>query len=259
LASSDFSFPVVADFDGDSNADFVVAAGTSFKAYMGDGRGGFKPVGASLLNLWRGGGADFNGDGLADIFALQNSSGNAMPNALAVELNTTPGFSIRISSPTQVVHAGTAANYRINVGQQNGFTETVTLTCSTPAPASTSCTISPASVNPGSNAILTVSTTGNSAAWHASRALVRFYYAFCLPLFGIVSAAFGSSRRISRTMAGAIMTCLLLAGLMMQSACGGGASGASNNLGTLPGSYSITVVGASGTLQHSATTELTVK
>jgi hypothetical protein len=52
---------------------------------------------------------------------------------------------------------------------------------------------------------------------------------------------------------------MLSLGLISQSACGGGKSVGGGGSGTPAGAYTITVNGASGSLQHSTTTMLTVE
>jgi len=66
--------------------------------------------------------------------------------------------------------------------------------------------------------------------------------------------------RVSRKAALCTLLCLgVMAGLMLQIACGGGgSSGSSGGGGTPAGTYTVTVKGASGSTRHNTSVTLTV-
>ena len=82
----------------------------------------------------------------------------------------------------------------------------------------------------------------------------KFLYAFCLPLM-LVALGLGSPKNRIRV-AGLMLWCLILAGLSLQLACGGG--GKPGSTGTLAGNYTVTVTGTAGSLQRSINVALNV-
>jgi len=262
LDHGDFGFAAVADFDGDGNLD-IAANGNlpspSFetKIYLGDGKGGFgAPIGISLsaLPVPEITAADFNGDGLADV-AVTDST------AVVVGLNTTSGFKLSIS-PTELapLRPGGSANLTVAVGTQNGFNNTVSLACSSPVSAGIHCSVSPSAVSPGSNAILTVTTTGLSAMLGLTYPGQLALYVSFLPFAGLAvfGIGLGAQRETKRKLLVLLLCCLLLAAIFILASCGGG-SNSSGGGGTPAGNYTITVTGTSGPTQHSTTVMLKVQ
>jgi hypothetical protein len=261
LDTGDFGFAAVADFDGDGNLD-LAANGTlpspslQTKIYLGDGRGGFSSaISESLSALATPDlkAADFNGDGLADLVVTDS-------NAVVVGMNTTSTFHFSFSpAELPAVHSGGSASLTVNIKALNGFGNAVTLACSAPASLGINCSFSSTSLMPGGSATLTVTTAASSTAMNRSRSMMRFLYALGLPILGVVFALMtleaphrGGRKRL------AILPFFLFAGVFLQAACGG-SNGTVSQHGTPPGAYTITVMGTSGSIQHSTTTTLTVK
>jgi len=175
-------------------------------------------------------------------------------------------FSVSASTLTPAaVSAGGSATSTINVAADaNGFFSSVSLTCAvTPLPAlAPTCSINPESVMPGTPATLTVNTTAPTPPLMASSAGSAMFYALCLPLIGLVLTGVGFSSK-QKSMKGKLavvaLTCLLLAGLIFQGACG--SSNGGGNKRTPTGKYNITVTGtyAAGSLVHNTPTTLTVQ
>ena len=176
-------------------------------------------------------------------------------------------FSLSATALTPAsVSPGASSTSTVNVvPAAGGFFSSVALTCAvspTPALAPT-CLISPTSIAAGTPATLTVSTTGPTAAVRFPSAGSKLFYALCLPLVGLAAttAGFGSKRKSRKKFRAGALTCMLLAGLVFQIACGSSNTGGGGSKGTPAGTYSITVTGtySTGSLVHTTPTMLTVE
>jgi FG-GAP-like repeat len=253
----DFSNPSLGDFDGDGNLDIAVISSSQSgpSLYLGDGRGSFSAPTAISVTLDQPNEAvDLNRDGLDDLVAMEFSPTGAAE--VVVQLNTTPNFYMNPTSTSQQVQAGGSATYTINIGQQNGFTTSVALSCASPVAQGIHCSISPASATPGSNVTLTVTTMAASAAASTRSGGLQALYALVLPLIAL-SGAVGRGKPKKQMMAVLLFCSLLFTGVSLQLACGGSGNGKVSNA-TPAGSYSVTVTATSGSLQRSITVTLKV-
>jgi len=175
-------------------------------------------------------------------------------------------FSLASSAGNATVKAGATATFTLTVAPAGGtFANAVKLSCSG-APAKTTCSLSSSSVTPGSSPV-SVTMTINTTAPSADLALpgstknqpvfamwIGFYG---LGLFGLMLA--GSKRRAKKALV-LIAVAVLGGSMLFMSACAGGTGiGPSNQSGTTPGTYTITVSGSSGALHHSVPVILTVQ
>jgi len=181
-------------------------------------------------------------------------------------LTTSPDFAMPAFTLTPVtVSPGSSASSTLELIAVSGFTDTVTFACSvSPKPMlAPKCLVSPASATPGTPVTVMVTTTGPSArvsgSSHSGTALC---FAVWLPLLGLVGMGkrFGSRQRKVNAM---LLGCVLLAGVVVQVACGGSSSSGGGSSGTPAGAYTITVTGtssaATGSLVRSANTTLQVQ
>jgi hypothetical protein len=160
-------------------------------------------------------------------------------------------FILTSSTPSQTVDAGQSTGpYNLTIQPVGAsFNAAVTLSCSSGLPALTQCIFNPPSaVTPGNsaaNVVMSISTTATTTA-HASEKARAIFYAMWLLLPGM-AIVWGSVRRgpkrHKRGVLSAIATCLLL----VLPSCGGISTGSvgGGHQGTPPGSYTITVTGAS--------------
>jgi uncharacterized protein (TIGR03118 family) len=173
---------------------------------------------------------------------------------------TTADFSIAASQSAITMTAGQSMNINVTVTSMNGFNAAVDLSCSGQIPQ-VSCTYSPASVMPASGGTATATLTISAAA--ATGTGNGGPYGMAVPLSGlalfsgVLVGAPGLRRRFGnawlRRLIGPFALLVLLAALLVTSACGGYKAPAAQATST-----TVMVTGTSGTLTHSASVTVTV-
>ncbi|HEX3822416.1 MAG TPA: FG-GAP-like repeat-containing protein [Candidatus Sulfotelmatobacter sp.] len=183
--------------------------------------------------------------------------------ALMETVNAAPDFSLASSAlaPASVVPGG-SSTATVSITAGNGFSGSVALTCSvTPSPTmAPTCSINPASIDAGTTATLTVSTTGLTASAMSSEG--KTLYPVWLPLMGLMVAGvcFGWPKPRQRKRSSILLGWIALTALSFLVACSGDQTNKNKSSQTPEATYSVTVVGtSSGSLQHSVAMTLGVQ
>jgi hypothetical protein len=192
-----------------------------------------------------------------------------------VELIVGFNFAINNNSTSQAVPAGQTASYNLDVvplGNGSVFPSNVSLSCSAAGmPPLSICTFTPSQVASGqgdTNVVLKVVTTAATPASANLRGTTHLlWYDLGLALSGVVLAFSGAQKFPRRRGRVGVRLAILSTMLGLLVACGGGSSGPSGGSGgsgaghpgTTPGTYSITVTGAVGSVTRTTDVALTVQ
>jgi len=173
-------------------------------------------------------------------------------------------FVLSINPTSTAVKSGQSVTYNLTITPTGDLSrsQTIALTCSEPADlTNSSCTVAPGSVTLSgalaTTATVTVSTVASSMALGSLGSIpAQPFFALWLPLVGIGIVRISSRSGTSKPKMLGLLSCsVLIAGLALQTACGGGGG----STGTHPGTYTITVMGTSGSMKHSTAALLTVR
>lgn len=249
------------DLNGDGKLDLMKPdTSQSILVWAGNGNGTFVTspisltVGSSPSYLTS---ADLNKDKSPEIVVT-----NTGDNTISVLLNTVgTDFSISASAVSpSTMSPGQSATSTVSLSLLNAFDNTVSLSCSVqPVQAgSPTCSLNPDSVafdaNGEASAQLTIR-AGTALAFltPSNYGSAQRQFAW-LPVLGFVVLGAGLGRGDSkkRRAMGFFVVCFLFAGFIAQSACGGSS-------GPKGQTYTATVTGASGAMEHSTTVTLTVQ
>ena len=193
-----------------------------------------------------------------------NASGSPQSVALT---GTGEDFSLGVASGgsgTATINAGATATYSLSVTPQGGYSQAVSFSCSG-APNLATCSISPASVTLDGSHIASLSVTVTTTAGTSLPALPQSpnppsFTPVWLLLAGLglvlLGCVYRNKMRLARALPIAGMALLLAYAV----GCGGSPGPVVNHTpGTQAGTYSLSVTGTSGNLQHTTTLTLTVQ
>ena len=190
-----------------------------------------------------------------------NAQGTAQTTSLT---GTGRDFTLTTSSSTAIVKSGSTATYSLTITPSGGpFSGDVKLACSG-FPSLTTCSLSPNPVTLGGTPAamtLTITTTASVAQGSSSSPFGnRTFYAWIqLPGLGLIGIMLAGHKKESNKWRLPALLVTVMVSTMLMSACAGGTGIARQpQLGTMPGTYSITVTGTAGALQHTLPLTLTV-
>jgi hypothetical protein len=186
----------------------------------------------------------------------QASTSSAVP----VTISATADFSLS-AAPTSffITSPGQSGSTTVSAGAINGFTGTVSITCSLQSSMTYStCTLSTSTLTPGGpGSLLSVATTAPSSVLRRVDRPLWF-----IPSAGALVACIllllmpGKKRRVK--LAFGLLAFAMLAAAFV--ACGGGSSPVTpTSPGTPTGSYTVTVTGTSSNLSHTLNIPVTVQ
>ena len=181
--------------------------------------------------------------------------------------NASPDYSVSAAPSSATITAGENAKFTVSAAPSGGFNQIVTWSC-TGAPATTTCTVSPASMaldgSNAANATVTFTTMARSSLSPVGGPQfsppLLFWRVLSAGLAWLLVSmmAYNLARSSRKQLWLGASAVLALAALC--ASCGGGtSSGPPPPQGTPANTYTITVTGSSTNLSHAATFKLTVK
>lgn len=174
-------------------------------------------------------------------------------------------FSMPSSGGTASVAPGATASYQISISPVGGtFSSAVTLVCEG-VPAFSTCTLNPTSVTPGANpatvavSIKTTGTASRSALGKPHGPVVAWL--LLVPGFGLFGLFLVGTRR-GRRRASLCLLMMVLAAMLVLPGCSGVSKSTTpppTGNSTPAGTYTVLVIGTSGSVQHFSSLTLTVQ
>jgi hypothetical protein len=205
--------------------------------------------------------------GPATIIVTGTSGTLTQTTNLNLTVTAPAGYSLAAGPPSQgTVNPGGSSQATVTIASTNGYTGSVTLSCSiapvlTPAPSCSFGNTSPVNVTAnGGSATLTFTTVGPSAM--TARPEVCFGILLPIPALALLGG-FRLRSRSRKKFLGLLLLWLIVATLMIVPACGGGSGSGGSGGGssdTPAGTYTITLTGkdANGTTQANAAPTITI-
>jgi len=182
---------------------------------------------------------------------------------VTVQAPVPASFTLSASPTSLSITPGATGTTTVSVTPAGGFAQPVTFACSG-LPSEATCTFAPATVTPGASAVttvLTITTTAAQSAVQKSR-IYRSGMAGLLALGSLLLFAVPGTKRAARWSRWFVLVMALALGGGLIS-CGGGGSGGGGgtqtNPGTPAGTSTVTITATSGSLNPTASMQVTVQ
>jgi hypothetical protein len=172
-------------------------------------------------------------------------------------------FNLSASSSGNSVQPGSSATYTLTASAVGGsFPDALSLSCSG-LPSGATCSFSPSAITPGASQATTTLTIGTAESvsenmpFPQRHAPVGALWAQLQGL-GVVGLVLANGKRRSRKTVMLVLLLLMVLGLLLLSGCAGGTGIAPQNQNN-PHTYTVTVTGKYGSLQHTIPVSLTIE
>jgi hypothetical protein len=208
--------------------------------------------------------------GPATITITGTSGSVTQTAAVNVTVTASASYSISAAPAQATISQGSTSQSTVTIASTNGYTGSVTLSCSispavTPAPTCSFGSTSPVTVtSSGGTATLTFTTVGPSAAVRRAPSATRLPAMLLLPIVGLslIGAGFGSPSLRRNRLLSLLLLGITVCAVIALPACGGGSknTGGGGSSGTPAGSYTVTVTGkdAGGAAQSNTAVTVTI-
>jgi hypothetical protein len=185
---------------------------------------------------------------------------------VTVQAPVPPSFTLGASPASLSITSGQTGTTTLSVTPSGGFVQPVTFACSG-LPSEATCTFAPATVTPGASAVTTTLTISTTAA---QASVLRSGVTGLLALGSVLLLVMPGTRRLARWSRWfGLAVVLSLGGAFM--GCGGGNSGSgtsgssgsggstTSNPGTPSGTSTVTITATSGSINKTASLQVTVQ
>jgi hypothetical protein len=189
----------------------------------------------------------FSGVSSITVEAMATAPGYLVNSPVTTATYTYSDFIINVS-PSSLSGASGTATVTITPANSNGFPYPVNFSCSAPPAQGSSCSFSPGTVTPGN---ATVSSTMTLTAASSSSKLHRDHGPlFSGAVLALTLCSFGWRKR--RNLRILLLIAISIAGMSLINGCGFVCSYCDEKQKTAPETYTINVIGTSGSDSHSA-------
>ncbi len=228
----------------------------SIASYLVDFGDGTSGSGISLVHTYQNSGTYQVQATVTDGRGISSTSVQTVTVESATNSGSSPSFRLSAAPQAPSVSSAGPATYIVQATSLNGaFSAEVALSCSG-LPSGIACSFDPARITPGASGGTSTLTIGPLQSASGTRWWMPVSVLW-LPVFGMALLENGRSRRRQLPIRLLFLLVLVAALVIFGTACGGGISTPSSQKSG--GTFNITVLGTSGSLQSSTTVQYTTQ